>query len=484
MGTEQFQSLVGGEWLEGGEEAVVENPSDLDSPVGVALQAAPDVVDAAVEAARAGGEHWRSLTGAARAEALERVAAELLARSDELGRLLASEEGKTLAEARGEVARAGQIFRFFAGEAVRLGGEVVESVRPGVEVELRHEPLGIVAAITPWNFPIAIPAWKTAPALAYGNSVILKPAELVPASAAALADIVQRAGVPAGAFNLVVGSGRRVGDSIVGHPGIDAVTFTGSVDVGGHVRKLAAGRGARVQLEMGGKNPLVVLDDADLAVAVDCAVQGAFGSTGQRCTASSRLIVGAGVHDAFVEALVDAMAHLRVGHALAEGTDIGPVVDRRQLDQDLDYLQIGRAEGAELAAGGELVEGGDSRGWYLRPAVFIGARNDMRICREEIFGPVAAVIRADDYEQALAIANDTPFGLSAGICTRSLAHAADFKRRAQAGMVMVNLPTAGVDFHVGFGGRKGSSYGPREQGAQAREFFTQHKTVYTSPGAV
>jgi aldehyde dehydrogenase (NAD+) len=341
-----------------------------------------------------------------------------------------------------------------------------------------------VAAITPWNFPIAIPAWKTAPALAYGNSVILKPAELVPASAAALADIVQRAGVPAGAFNLVVGSGRRIGDSIVGHPGIEAVTFTGSVDVGGHVRELAAGRGARVQLEMGGKNPLVVLDDADLAVAVDCAVQGAFGSTGQRCTASSRLIVGAGIHDAFVQALVDAMARLRVGHALAEGTDIGPVVDRRQLDQDLDYLQIGRAEGAELAAGGELVEDGASRGWYLRPAVFIGARNDMRICREEIFGPVAAVIRADDYEQALAIANDTPFGLSAGICTRSLAHAADFKRRAQAGMVMVNLATAGVDFHVGFGGRKGSSYGPREQGAQAREFFTQHKTVYTNPGAI
>jgi alpha-ketoglutaric semialdehyde dehydrogenase len=484
MGTARFQSLVGGEWLRTGDEAVVENPSDLDSPVGVALQAAPELVDAAVDAARDGGERWRSQTGAGRAEALERVAAELLARSDELGRLLASEEGKTLAEARGEVARAGQIFRFFAGEAVRLGGEVVESVRPGVEVELRHEPLGIVAAITPWNFPIAIPAWKTAPALAYGNSVILKPAELVPASAAALADVVQRAGVPAGAFNLVVGSGRRIGDAIVGHPGIDAVTFTGSVDVGGRVRELAAGRGARVQLEMGGKNPLVVLDDADLGVAVDCAVQGAFGSTGQRCTASSRLIVGAAIHDAFVEALVEAMGRLRVGHALAEDTDIGPVVDRRQLDQDLEYLQIGRDEGAELAVGGELVENPGSRGWYLHPAVFVGARNEMRICREEIFGPVAAVIRADGYEQALAIANDTPFGLSAGICTRSLAHAADFKRRAQAGMVMVNLPTAGVDFHVGFGGRKGSSYGPREQGAQAREFFTQHKTVYTSPGAV
>jgi alpha-ketoglutaric semialdehyde dehydrogenase len=480
---ERFESLVGARWIGEGTEAVVENPSDLDSPVGVAVQVGRDVVGRAVSAAREGGESWRALSSAGRADLLECIGSELLSRASELGCVLALEEGKTLAEATGEVARAGQIFRFFSGEAVRAGGELIDSVRPGVEVESRREPVGVVVAVTPWNFPVAIPAWKVAPALAYGNSVILKPAGLVPASAAALADIIHRAGVPAGAFNLLIGRSGEIGDLLVRDPGVDAVTFTGSVEVGAHVRQLAGDRGARVQLEMGGKNPLVVLDDADLDVAVDCAVQGAFHSTGQRCTASSRLIVTDGIHDAFVERVVQRVAELRVGHALAEDTTIGPVVDQRQFDQDLDYLDIGRADGATLAAGGDVIEDGQQRGWYLRPALFIDATNAMRICREEIFGPIAAVIRVDDYEQAIAVANDTEFGLCAGICTRSLAHAVDFKRRSQSGMVMINLPTAGVDYHVGFGGRKGSSYGPREQGSYAREFYTQHKTVYANPGS-
>lgn len=477
-----FRSMVGGHWVDGGSEHADDNPSDLDSPVGIAVHAAAGVIDQAVDAALDGAALWRGMTSAARAEALDRVAAEILSRSDELGLLLASEEGKTLTEARGEAVRAGQIFRFFAGEAVRLGGDLVDSVRPGIHVETLREPLGVVAAITPWNFPLAIPAWKVAPALAYGNAVILKSAELVPGCATELADIIRRAGVPDGAFGLLIGRGSEIGDALVGHEGIDAVTFTGSVGVGKMVREIVTRRGGRIQLEMGGKNPLVILDDADLDVALNCAIQGAFYSTGQRCTASSRLIVTAKIHDEFVERLGSATEALRVGPAVSPETDIGPVVDRRQLDQDLEYIRIGREEGAELLTGGDPVDG-STRGLFLRPALFVGATNDMKICRDEIFGPVASVIEVDSYDQAVMAANDTPFGLCAGICTRSLAHSRDFTRRSDAGMVMVNLPTAGVDYHVGFGGRKASSYGPREQGTYAREFYTQLKTVYVNPGA-
>jgi aldehyde dehydrogenase (NAD+) len=476
-----FRSMVGGRWVDGGSEHPDDNPSDLDSPVGTSVHAAPELIDQAVDAALEGAAVWRGLTSAARADALERIAAEILSRSEELGRLLASEEGKTLAEAQGEAARAGQIFRFFAGEAVRVGGELVDSVRPGIHVETLREPLGVVAAITPWNFPLAIPAWKVAPALAYGNAAILKSAELVPGCATELADIIRRAGVPDGAFGLVIGRGSEIGDALVGHEGIDAVTFTGSVDVGRRVRDAVTRRGGRVQLEMGGKNPLVILDDADLDVAVTCAIQGAFYSTGQRCTASSRLIVTSKIHDQFVERLRTATEALRVGPAVSAETDIGPVVDRNQLDQDLEYIRVGTEEGAELLTGGDLVDG-STRGLFLRPAIFAGARNDMRICREEIFGPVASVIEVGSYDEAVSTANDTPFGLCAGICTQSLAHSSDFSRRSDAGMVMVNLPTAGVDYHVGFGGRKASSYGPREQGAYARDFYTQLKTVYVNPG--
>jgi aldehyde dehydrogenase (NAD+) len=347
-------------------------------------------------------------------------------------------------------------------------------------VEITREPIGVVGLITPWNFPIAIPAWKVAPALAYGNCVILKPADLVPGSAWALAEIIARSGIPAGAFSLVMGRGSVIGDALVRHSGVHAISFTGSVDVGRRIAEACVQGQKKVQLEMGGKNPQVVLDDADLGKAVELSVQSAFYATGQRCTAASRLIVTEGIYPKFVEAIKTRMAKLTVGDALAAGTDIGPVSSQSQLDQDLSYIEIGQKEGATLVAGGERLKRA-TEGFYMAPALFTDAAASMRINREEIFGPVASVIRVKDYDAALATANDTAFGLSAGIATTSLKHATHFKRHCQAGMVMVNLPTAGVDYHVPFGGRKGSSYGPREQGRYAQEFFTVVKTTYTDP---
>ncbi len=411
---------------------------------------------------------------------METVGLELAARAEELGEQLSREEGKPRAEGIGEVQRASQIFRFFAGEALRVPGEHVRSVRPGVDVDILREPLGVVGIITPWNFPIAIPAWKIAPALAYGCTVVCKPAELVPASAWSLAEIISRSGAPEGVCNLVIGPGRVVGERLVHDPRVRGVTFTGSQAVGAGVATGLAARFGRAQLEMGGKNPLVILDDADLDVAVDCAIQGAFYQTGQRCTASSRLIATSGIHDRFVEATVERMRALQVGHALAPGTQIGPVVSADQLAQDEDYLAVGAEEGAELAFGGRRLER-DTEGYYLEPALLVETRNDMRVNREEIFGPIATVVRAEDPEHALALANDTEFGLSAGVCTTSLRHAARFRDALQAGIVTVNLPTAGVDYHVPFGGTKGSSSGTREQGRYAVEFFTTVKTAYVRP---
>ncbi|MEO9176236.1 MAG: aldehyde dehydrogenase family protein [Gaiellales bacterium] len=475
--TQTLPSLAAGSWISAGDTTPDLNPSDLSDVVGQAVRVDRSGVERAVAAARDAQPGWAAVSPQVRADVLDRAATEIVARKDELGELLAREEGKTRAEAIGEVARAGQVLRFAAGEAVRNTGQLIDSVRPGITVEMTREPVGVVGLITPWNFPIAIPAWKAAPALAYGNAVILKPAALVPASAWALVDVLVRAGVPEGVLGLVFGPGGEVGDALVESRGVDAISFTGSVETGRGIAIACATRGARVQLEMGGKNPLVVLDDADLEIAVDCALQGAFFSTGQRCTASSRLIVTDGIHDRFVARLVERLGETQVGNALEAGVAIGPVVDERQLQQDLEYVAIGSDEGAELAFGGRLLERA-TKGHFLEPALFVGATNQMRIAREEIFGPVAAVIRVSDYDEALAVANDTEFGLCSGICTTSLRHASHFRRHAEAGMVMVNLPTAGVDFHVPFGGRKGSSYGPREQGSYAREFYTQVKTSY------
>ena len=477
-----YNNLINGQWVAGKTVTANTNPSDLSDVIGEYTQGDAADVNAAVAAAQAAFPAWSTSGIQARSDALDKIGNEILARKEELGDLLAREEGKTRPEAIGEVARAGQIFKFFAGECLRLAGESIPSVRSGIGVEITREPIGVVGLITPWNFPIAIPAWKIAPALAFGNCLVLKPADLVPGSAWALAEIISRSGIPAGVFNLVMGRGRVIGDALVQHPDVAAISFTGSVSVGRSIAEACVKSGKKVQLEMGGKNPQVVLDDADLAQAVELSAQSCFYSTGQRCTASSRLIVTDKIYPAFVEALQARMAKIKVGDARAAGTDIGPVVSQAQLEQDLSYVEIAKAEGAVLAAGGSRIAchtGSGKEGFFMQPALFVDSTPAMRINREEVFGPVASVIRVRDYEEALAVANDTAFGLSAGIATTSLKYATHFKRHAQAGMVMVNLPTAGVDYHVPFGGRKGSSYGPREQGRYAQEFYTTVKTAYT-----
>jgi alpha-ketoglutaric semialdehyde dehydrogenase len=473
-----YPNLIDGRRIDSADRQPDINPSNTADVVGEFARATTVELNDAIASARQAFAKWSRSTPQQRFDVLDQAGTEILARKDELGRMLAREQGKPLADGIGEAARAGMIFKFFAGEAVRLAGERLDSTRPGIDVEVTREPLGVVAAITPWNFPLAIPAWKIAPALAFGNTVVFKPAELVPASPWAIADIVQRAGLPPGALNLVMGPGSKLGPALASSPGIDAVSFTGSQDVGPSVAAAAVAAGSRVQLEMGGKNPLIVLDDADLPTAVAIAVNGAYFQAGQRCTASSRLIVTDGIHDKFVAAMIERMKKLVIDDALKPGIEIGPVVDARQLEKDLEYVEIGRKEGAKLVHGGERLKR-ETDGFYMAPALFTETTGQMRINREEVFGPVAAVIRVKDYDAALAAANDTPYGLSAGIVTTSLKHASHFKRNSTSGLVMVNLPTAGLDYHVPFGGRKKSSYGPREQGTYAKEFYTVVKTAYT-----
>ncbi len=470
--------FIGGKQVAG--EAVHEsiNPSDLDDVVARYPKGGAQEVDAAVQAARAAFPAWSEASPEVRSDLLDRAGTLIMARSAALGELLAREEGKTLAEGTGEAMRAGRIFKYFAGEALRRHGQALDSTRPGIDVTTHREALGVVGLITPWNFPIAIPAWKAAPALAFGNTVVLKPATPTPAIAHALAAILAEAGAPPGIFNLVIGEG-GVGSAIAGHADVDAVSFTGSQNVGGKVAEAAIRRQARVQLEMGGKNPLVILDDADLDRAVACALDGGFFGTGQRCTASSRVIVQDGIHDRFVAALAERAAALRVGNALDPATQVGPVVSESQLEQNMRYVAIARDEGGRLAAGGELLSRA-TRGFYMAPTLIADTNPDMRINREEVFGPVVSTVRVKSYEEALEIANRGEFGLSAGVVTNSLSRARHFRRSVRAGMVMVNLPTAGVDYHVPFGGTRKSSYGGREQGFAAVEFYTQTKTVYVA----
>jgi aldehyde dehydrogenase (NAD+) len=473
-------NLIGGQPWASGEGVANINPSDTGDVVGLYAEAVVADVDAAVQAAQAAWPGWWEAGPQARANVLDAVGTALIARKDEIGRVLSREEGKTLAEGVGETLRAGQIFKFFAGEAVRMAGDHMRSLRPGIDVDVRREPVGVVALITPWNFPISIPAWKAAPALAFGNAVILKPAELTPACAHLLAELIGAAGAPPGVFNLLMGPGSVLGPALVGHRGVDAVSFTGSVATGRGVAAAAVQGMKRVQLEMGGKNPCVVMDDADLDLAVETAANGAFVATGQRCTASSRIIVQRGIYPQFAERLAQRMQAYRVDNALADGAEIGPVVSERQLKSNLDYVSLAKQEGCEVV-GGERLER-STNGFYQAPALFLDATNEMRVSREEIFGPCASLIPVGDLDEAIALANDTEFGLSSTIVTTSLRSAQQFKRRSQAGMVNVNLPSAGVDYHVPFGGRKGSSYGPREQGRTAIDFYTLWKTSYTFAG--
>ena len=473
---------IAGRWVAGASEIENRNPSDLSDLIGRYGQADAAQLDEALDAARRAQVAWWAAGIQKRHDVLMAIGTELMARAEEIGRMLSREEGKPLAEGRGEVYRAGQFFTYFAAEALRNQGDLAESVRPGIEIDVRREPVGVVAIVSPWNFPVATPAWKIAPALAFGNAVVWKPANLTPASAVALTDIIVRQDIPAGLFNLVTGPGRAVGQRLVESRAVDAISFTGSVPVGRQIAASAVANMTKVQMEMGSKNPMLVMDDADLDLAVAHAANAAFGGTGQKCTAASRLVVHEAVHDAFVERLVAAARALKVGHALEDGTQIGPVVSEDQLAQNLDYIALGKAEGAELLCGGDRLER-PTKGFYMAPAVFAGTRNDMRVNREEMFAPVTCVIRAGSYDEALAIANDSDFGLTAGIMTRSLSRASHFRANMRAGCVMVNLPTAGTDYHVPFGGRGASSFGPREQGRYAAEFYTTVKTAYVAAGA-
>lgn len=453
------------------------NPSDTHEIVARVPDGGTGEVDAAVSAARTAFPAWSGASPEVRSDILDRAGTLVMERREVLGRLLSREEGKTLAEGIGETVRAGRILKYFAGEALRLHGQNLASVRPGVEIQTYRQAVGVYGLITPWNFPIAIPAWKAAPALAFGNTVVMKPAGPTPATAEALVAILHEAGLPRGVLNLVIGRG-RVGQAIVDHPDVAGISFTGSQGVGAGVASGAVKRQARVQLEMGGKNPLIVLDDADLERAVQIALDGSFFATGQRCTASSRLIVQDGIHDRFVAALAERVAALRVGDALDPATQMGPAVSEDQMETSYRYIEIARGEGGRVVTGGNRLTL-EKPGWYVQPTLIADTEAGMRINAEEVFGPVASTLRVKDYEAALEIANGSEFGLSAGIVTSSLKHARDFQRRSRSGMVMVNLPTAGVDYHVPFGGSKSSSYGAREQGFAAADFFTQTKTAYS-----
>ncbi len=474
-------NYIGGEWVDGEGGIENSNPSDLSDVIGFYAQASAGQLETALDAAGTAQVEWAAAGIERRYNALMAIGQALMARSAELGELLSREEGKPLAEGKGEVYRSGQFFSYYAAETLRQIGDNADSVRPGIEIDVRREPVGVVAVISPWNFPTATASWKIAPALAFGNAVIWKPANLTPASAVALTEIIAEQDLPKGLFNLVMGSGRSIGQRLVESPKVDAISFTGSVPVGKGIAMAAIPNLTKVQMEMGSKNALAVMDDGDLDIAVAVALGGAFGGSGQKCTASSRLIVHEGVHDAFVEKLVAGAKALKVGHALAEGTQIGPVVSEGQLKENFSYIEVGKSEGAELLCGGERLEM-STEGYYMSPAVFAGTTNAMRINREEMFAPIASVIKVSSYEEALATVNDTNFGLTSGIVTRSLARAGHFRRNARTGCVMVNLPTAGTDYHVPFGGRGDSSYGPREQGGYAKEFYTTVKTSYIASG--
>ncbi|WP_348720875.1 aldehyde dehydrogenase family protein [uncultured Candidatus Puniceispirillum sp.] len=475
------KNFIAGEWLEGDSSIENRNPSDLSDLIGTYAQASQAQLDTAFEAATAAQKIWANTGLEARQTALMNIGNELMARSAELGTLLSREEGKPLAEGKGEVYRAGQFFTYYAAETLRQMGDTADSVRPNIEIDVRREPVGVVAIISPWNFPTATAVWKIAPALAFGNAVIWKPANLVPASAVALADIIARQDLPKGLFNLVMGPGGSIGQALVESSAINAISFTGSVDVGKQIATSAIGNLTKIQMEMGSKNALAVMEDGDLDLAVTCALGGAFGGTGQKCTASSRLIVHENIHDEFVEKLSNATKSMIVDHALKDGTQLGPVVSETQLNENMAYIDLAKSEGGDILCGGEHVTR-ETEGFYMTPALVANTSNDWRINREEMFAPIACVIKAGSYDEALHLVNDTHFGLTSGIITKSLARATHFRRNARTGCVMVNLATAGTDYHVPFGGRGDSSYGPREQGGYAEEFYTTVKTSYISSG--
>jgi aldehyde dehydrogenase (NAD+) len=472
-----LRSFVGGSWRERGRPSRDLNPARPSEVVAEVLQTDAAVAAEAVAAASAAFAGWRATPAPARGDILRKAADLLDARAAEVGRDLTREEGKTLAEGIGETRRAVQILRYYAGQTLEPDGETYPSHSANTFLYARREPVGVVSAITPWNFPIAIPAWKIAPALAYGNSVVWKPAELVPLTAVHLLQALVDAGLPDGVLNLVLGKGSEVGDVLVTHEAVQAITFTGSNAVGRSLQRKATEHGKKVQLELGGKNPAVVLDDADLDVAAEQVARGAFLSAGQKCTATSRVIVEAPVLQPFQERLAALARSWKLGDPLQGDTRVGPLVSADQLHTVTEYLDLAHQEGGRALAGGTRSED-LGEGYYVKPTVLTGLGPDSRVVREEIFGPVAALLPAASYDEAVALANDTPYGLSASVFTNDLTRALRFADAIHAGVVKINQESAGVEFQVPFGGMQESSSGSREQGKAAREFFTQWKTVY------
>jgi acyl-CoA reductase-like NAD-dependent aldehyde dehydrogenase len=479
MDTPVFSNYIDGSWVDRGSHVENRNPANTEEVVGLFCKGtAQDIQDAACAAANALSA-WASLNAPARGAILYKAADLLDRRFEQVSADMTREEGKTLPEAKGEVRRTINIFRYFAGEGSRLNGLLVPSERDRVHMFAFRKPIGVVGLITPWNFPSAIPAWKLAPALICGNTVVLKPASAAPLSAWRIVEALHEAGIPKGVVNLVAGSGGELGQALVDAPPLKGVSFTGSCQIGNWLHREASKRRVRIQLEMGGKNPTIVLGDADFNLAVENTVNAAFFSTGQKCTATSRAIVEEAIYDRFVEALVERTRKLRVGDGMQPGIDIGPCVDQAQMDTVLRYIEIGRKEAGAPRIGGHRLSGnGAGKGYFVEPTIFSDVTQDMTIAREEIFGPVLAVMRAKNFEDAMRIANDIPFGLSASIQTSNLSRVFEFIYRMEAGLLTVNLPSAGVEYQLPFGGTKDSSFGPKEQGPAALDFYSDYKTVY------
>ena len=475
---EVFRNYINGEWVDG-PTFENRNPANTDEIVGLFVKGSGDDVHRAADAAQAAFAVWSNMPGPARGALLFKVADILEKKFDQLGEEMCREEGKTLPEAKGEVRRAINIFRYFGSEGSRLPGHLVPSERDRVHMFAIRKPIGVIGLINPWNFPIAIPAWKLAPALICGNTVIIKPASVSPLSSWRIVEACHEAGIPKGVVNFIAGSGGEIGKAIVTAKPIKAISFTGSCEIGEWIHTEASKRRLRIQLEMGGKNPTIVLADADFKSAVENVVNAAFFSTGQKCTATSRAIVEESIYDKFVEAVAERMSKLKVGNGMEPGIDIGPAVDQGQLDTDLKYIEIGKQEGARLVAGGNRLTGGAyDKGYFVEPTLFADVTENMRIAQEEVFGPVLAVMKAKDFTDAMRIANNIPFGLSASVQTTNLSRVFEFVYGCEAGLLTINLPSAGVEYQLPFGGTKDSSFGPKEQGPAAMDFYSDYKTVY------
>jgi acyl-CoA reductase-like NAD-dependent aldehyde dehydrogenase len=478
MSTQTFPNYINGEWVSG-PTFENRNPANTDEVVGLMVKGSAADVEAAAEAAQAAFQGWASMPAPARGNLLYKVADILDRKFDSIAADMTREEGKTLPEAKGEVRRSINIFRYFAGEGSRMPGMIVPSERDRVHMFALRKPIGVVGLVTPWNFPSAIPAWKLAPALIAGNTVIIKPASVAPLSAWRIVEACHEAGIPKGVVNFVAGSGGVIGDALVNAKPLKAISFTGSCEVGNHLHEQASKRRLRIQLEMGGKNPTIVLNDADFNTAVENTVNAAFFSTGQKCTATSRVIVEEGIYKKFIDGMVERTRKLKVGNGMEPGVDIGPAVDESQLKTNLKYIDIGQKEGGKPKVGGSRLSGAAyDKGYFVEPTIFADVEEKMTLAQEEVFGPVLAVMPAKNLDHALEIANNIPFGLSASIQTSNLSRAFDFIYKMEAGLLTVNLPSAGVEYQLPFGGTKDSSFGPKEQGPAALEFYSDYKTVY------